>query len=191
MSSTRGRTRRAVITHIEMTLKAYLHGQVSRQQRRVQEVHGLPTHYAPRDDHNFLKDWTNGTYPEGAANKPVTWVSLEDARAYAKWAGKRLPHEWEWQYAAQGTDGRTYPWGNQWDSAAVPRPDTGRTMGPASDLGTHPQGREPVRCRRPCRATSGNGRTNGSTIIHGRQFCAAAAIISRRAHIGTSRKPIN
>ena len=59
-----------------------------------------------------MKDWKNGTYPEGWAKKPVTWVSLEDARAYAKWAGKRLPHEWEWQYAAQGTDGRVYPWGN-------------------------------------------------------------------------------
>lgn len=70
------------------------------------------THYRPKDGLNFLKDWKNGVFPDGAANKPVTWVSLEDAREYAKWAGKRLPHEWEWQYAAQGNDGRLYPWGN-------------------------------------------------------------------------------
>jgi formylglycine-generating enzyme required for sulfatase activity len=70
------------------------------------------THYAPQDNLNFLKDWKGGNYPDGWAKKPVTWVSIEDARAYAKWAGKRLPHEWEWQYAAQGNDDRTYPWGN-------------------------------------------------------------------------------
>ncbi len=62
------------------------------------------THYRPADDLNFLRDWKNGNYPDGWAKKPVTWVSLEDARAYASWAGKRLPHEWEWQYAAQGGD---------------------------------------------------------------------------------------
>jgi formylglycine-generating enzyme required for sulfatase activity len=70
------------------------------------------THYQPKDDLNFLKDWRAGNYPAGSANKPVTWVSLEDAREYARWAGKRLPHEWEWQYAAQGNDGRAFPWGN-------------------------------------------------------------------------------
>ena len=70
------------------------------------------SHYRPNDNLNFLKDWKDDSYPDGAAKKPVTWVSLEDAREYAKWAGKRLPHEWEWQYAAQGTDGRLYPWGN-------------------------------------------------------------------------------
>ncbi|MGH9664158.1 MAG: formylglycine-generating enzyme family protein, partial [Bryobacteraceae bacterium] len=101
------------------------------------------THYRPRDDHNFLRDWKGGAYPEGWANKPVTWVSLEDARAYAKWAGKRLPHEWEWQYAAQGTGGRLYPWGNQWNAAAVPPPEKGRTMRPPTDAGAFPAGASP------------------------------------------------
>ncbi len=87
------------------------------------------THYHPKDDLNFLRDWHDGTFPDGCRRQsPVTWVSLEDARAYAAWAGKRLPHEWEWQYAAQGTDGRVYPWGNEWNAAAVPTPDKSRTM---------------------------------------------------------------
>jgi iron(II)-dependent oxidoreductase len=101
------------------------------------------THYQPADDHNFLKDWKNETYPAGWEHKPVTWVSLDDARAYAKWAGKRLPHEWEWQYAAQGTDGRAYPWGNDWEADAVPKPDMGREMAAASDVSSHPKGASP------------------------------------------------
>jgi len=101
------------------------------------------THYHPAEDHNFLKDWKNGIYPPGWDQKPVTWVSLDDARAYAKWAGKRLPHEWEWQYAAQGRDGRVYPWGNDWSDEAVPKPDKGRDMEAASDVSTHPAGASP------------------------------------------------
>jgi formylglycine-generating enzyme required for sulfatase activity len=102
------------------------------------------TKYHPKDDHNFLKDWKNETYPEGWTKKPVTWVSLEDARAYAKWAGKRLPHEWEWQYAAQGKDGRAYPWGNAADSSAVPPfEETSRIMSPPADVDAHPKGASP------------------------------------------------
>lgn len=101
------------------------------------------THYHPKDDLNFLRDWKNGTYPEGWGNKPVTWVSLEDARAYARWAGKRLPHEWEWQLAAQGTDGRAYPWGDAWDPSRVPVPDKGRTMRGPDDGSAHPSGASP------------------------------------------------
>ncbi|WP_374571561.1 formylglycine-generating enzyme family protein [Phenylobacterium sp.] len=101
------------------------------------------TGYHPKDDFNFLKDWTGGTYPAGWADRPVTWVSLEDARAYAAWAGKRLPREWEWQYAAQGGDGRAYPWGEAWNPAAVPVPDRTRDPGPPSAVGAHPAGASP------------------------------------------------
>jgi formylglycine-generating enzyme required for sulfatase activity len=101
------------------------------------------THYRPTDTLNYLKDWKKGTYPKGWDKKPVTWVSLEDARAYAKWAGKRLPHEWEWQYAAQGTDGRLYPWGNTWEQANVPIPDKGRSLRAPDDVTAHPAGASP------------------------------------------------
>jgi len=99
--------------------------------------------YHPADDHNFLKDWLNGTYHSGSGDQPVTWVSLEDARAYAKWAGKRLPHEWEWQYAAQGTDGRLYPWGNDKAADKFPPPDTGRAMRKPTDVNAYPGGASP------------------------------------------------
>ena len=101
------------------------------------------THYAPKDSINFLRDWKNGAFPQGWENRPVTWVSMEDARAYAQWAGKRLPHEWEWQLAAQGTDGRAYPWGNLWQPANVPTPDTGRSMRGPDPVDAHPQGASP------------------------------------------------
>jgi formylglycine-generating enzyme required for sulfatase activity len=101
------------------------------------------TRYAPADPINFLRDWKNGIYPEGWDNRPVTWVSLEDARAYAKWAGKRLPHEWEWQFAAEGADTRLYPWGNFWQPAIVPAPVTGRAMTGPDPVDAHPQGASP------------------------------------------------
>jgi gamma-glutamyl hercynylcysteine S-oxide synthase len=100
-------------------------------------------HYHPQDDLNFLRDWKGGSVPADWDNKPVVWVSLEDARAYAAWAGKRLPHEWEWQYAAQGTDGRIYPWGDDWNASAVPLPDKGRTMRGPDAVDAHPQGKSP------------------------------------------------
>jgi iron(II)-dependent oxidoreductase len=98
------------------------------------------SHYHPKDDQNFLKDWRNGSYPPGWENKPVTWVSLEDARSYAAWAGKRLPHEWEWQYAAQGPEYRKYPWGELWKQDAVPIPDQSRSMRGPDDVDAHPSG---------------------------------------------------
>ena len=69
--------------------------------------------YQPEEKHNFLQHWKNGGPPVGKENHPVVYINLDDARAYALWAGKRLPTETEWQFAAQGYDKLKYPWGNE------------------------------------------------------------------------------
>lgn len=46
------------------------------------------SNYSPSDSYNFLKDWANGTFPQGWENKPVTWVSLIDAKAFCEFNGK-------------------------------------------------------------------------------------------------------
>jgi formylglycine-generating enzyme required for sulfatase activity len=132
--------------------------------------------WKPRHPENFLLHWRNGTRPPaGQEDHPVVYVSLDDARAFARWAGKRLPTEEEWQYAAQGPDGRVYPWGNRME----PDRCNDGVSGGTTPVTAFPAGRSPFGCYDLCGNVwhwTESERTDGRTrfcIIRGGAFFSA------------------
>ncbi len=91
--------------------------------------------------------WQKGSYPPDRKDHPVTLISLDDARSYCAWMGKkkgkrryRLPTEAEWEKAGRGTDGRIFPWGDEWNPDYL---NSGEHFGSTTPVDRFPRGTSP------------------------------------------------
>jgi len=114
---------------------------------RTQVTNAQYAAFVRASGHLAPSHWHDGKPPRGREQYPVVRVSWYDAVAYCDWlagvSGKpyRLPTEAEWEKGARGTDGRTYPWGDEWDARNSNTKESGKEE--AMPVGAYPRGASP------------------------------------------------
>jgi formylglycine-generating enzyme required for sulfatase activity len=117
---------------------------------RVEVTNAAYKAFVDATGHKPPSNWTGTTFPDGRGDFPVTGVTWQDAADYAKWAGKRLPTELEWEAAARGVEGRIFPWGNGFRSGVAnigskpDRPTPDQYPAGIKQAGRYPEGASPA-----------------------------------------------
>lgn len=126
----------------EVALPAFylaLHAVTNAQYKRFVDATGHPPPHRPPGAQPGEFPWEGASFAPARARHPVVGVGWEDARAYARWAGLRLPRELEWEKGARGVDGRRYPWGEEW-SPRLCRNDESRKEETTCDVWAYGEG---------------------------------------------------